>query len=48
MTNKIKRRIRKIAKLRQMVYKMTSQKIKPNPKRNQLVLYLKVFFYYII
>jgi len=48
MTNKIKRRIRKTAKLLRMVYKMISQKIKPSPKRNQLVSFLKVLFYFII
>lgn len=34
-----------MSKPRQMVYKMTSQKIKPNPKRSQQALYLKVFLF---
>jgi len=47
MKNKIKRRTRKIAKPRRMVYKTQSQNLHPNPKRNQLDLFPKVFLFII-
>lgn len=44
MINKTKRKIKRMSKLHLIVYKMTNQKINPNPKKSQQALYPKVFF----